>query len=353
MRLGEVVEQYLADLRTRARPRTVDAAASELRRIVEDLAVARVGEIRKPSVMLWRQRRVSEGAANKTVNNQLGYLKAALNLCVRLEQLPANPLNGIRKLPTGAHHQRRRPRALSEWEISRLLAAALEIDGECRGFPREPLIRTLILTGARWGELTQATWADLDVEHAHLTLRAETTKTGQARVIPLRAELLERLLALAGDHLRLLGRAPTPSSRLFLAPRGAPWCANTGRFLRHLRECYARAGILERVETPRTGSRGPAPKGRVASTDAQGMSLGIHTLRHTFATRLARAGVPPATAQRLTGHKSERVLLQIYTHVTTDDARKALDDLPVITSDGTSERAETGGVSRPPKSASL
>jgi len=65
-------------------------------------------------------------------------------------------------------------------------------------------------------------------------------------------------------------------------------------------------------------------------------------------TRLARSGVPMAVAQKLTGHRSIAILLQVYTHVRDAESRKAIEGLPSIgvvgnvetTSDG-AERAQS------------
>jgi len=316
MPIAVLVDQYLGELRARAKTRTIEDARLALARLVKDLRLATVRDISKPALLRWRQERIAAGAANKTVNNQVGALKAALNLAVRLGQLQTSPLHGFSGLPVIGAHQRRRPRALSDWEISRLLAAALEHDRTRCGVPREPLLRALILTGARWGELTRATWADLDVERATLTLRAETTKTGCERAIPLDSGLLETLV--------ITGRrfCAKPGSRIFLAPRGKPWPANTGPFRHYLHELLARCGI--------------------PIIDDSGRRVHVHALRHTFATRLARAGVPVQTAQLLTGHRTASVLLGIYTHLRVEESRKAIEGLPELGVVGSLEKDAAG-----------
>jgi integrase len=53
--------------------------------------------------------------------------------------------------------------------------------------------------------------------------------------------------------------------------------------------------------------------------------LGFHTLRHTFITRCAEAGVGLQVAQSLVGHMSAGVTRR-YTHI-SDQARRAAVDL--------------------------
>lgn len=335
--LAFVAHQYLADLATRSRPRGVAESRAILDRVTAELGAATVGELSRPAVLTWRQKRIAAGASNKTVNNALAVLFAALALCVRLEQLPANPLLGIRSLPTGPRHQRRRPRALTEWEIARLLGAADELDREGQDFisarvtiahatkgqayasktrpariPQAILVRTLIETGARWGELTLATWADLDEPGASLTFRAENTKTDQERTVPLRVELVEALRAYRLLCAGSLGSMPPGSAPIFLSPQGRPWTHGTANFRRFLTEAYERAGLLER-----------GPDGKPRPPD--GRALNVHTLRHTCCTRLARAGAPLPVAQAMLGHASPAMTARVYSHVSAEDARGVIE----------------------------
>lgn len=43
-----------------------------------------------------------------------------------------------------------------------------------------------------------------------------------------------------------------------------------------------------------------------------------HTIRHTFATRCFENGIEPKVAQKLLGHSSITVTMNIYTHVMED-----------------------------------
>jgi integrase len=159
-------------------------------------------------------------------------------------------------------------------------------------------------TGARWGELTRVTWADVDVEQAVLTLRAETTKAGKQRMIPLRLELVAELVALQRVHEDVRGRPVDQGDRVFLTPSGEDWPEISNNAIRIFNRVLARAGILRR--------------------DAHGRKLDIHALRHTTATRCARSGVPLIHAQRLLGHSDPKLTAQIYSHVDVEDLRSAV-----------------------------
>lgn len=51
----------------------------------------------------------------------------------------------------------------------------------------------------------------------------------------------------------------------------------------------------------------------------------LHELRHTFITRLARKGVQPRVVQVLAGHRNLSTTLSVYTHVSGEEKRNAVD----------------------------
>ncbi len=308
--LRAVGDQYLADLDTRAVPESIRQARGALKRILAGLGVEHVEDLTKTAVDAWRRARLAGGASNRTTNVDVGALQAALNLAVRLGQVRASPLAGLRALPTSARHRRRVARVLKEAEICSLLAAAAASDAKLEGFPREPLLRALILTGARWGELTSTVWADLDVDAQALTLRAETTKMSRERTIPLDPFAFDGIMGLREHHGRIRRRLPTQDARVFLTPNGADWSRDTGNFRRWLRNVMIQAGIDYR--------------------DGVGRVLHVHAMRHTFCTRLLRQGVSVQVAQKLTGHASPAMLLQVYNGLGMEGTRDALLSLPRI-----------------------
>ena len=58
-------------------------------------------------------------------------------------------------------------------------------------------------------------------------------------------------------------------------------------------------------------------------------ACGISGLRHTFCTILARRGVSLLDASRLMGHSNISMAAEIYSHVTDDDKRQAVDKLKI------------------------
>jgi len=56
--------------------------------------------------------------------------------------------------------------------------------------------------------------------------------------------------------------------------------------------------------------------------------VGFHSLRHTFGTMLAVAGVHPKTAQQLMRHSDINLTMSRYTHVLRGQERTAIESLP-------------------------
>ena len=164
-------------------------------------------------------------------------------------------------------------------------------------------------TGGRWGELTQATWGDFDERRMTLTFRAATTKSKRERTLPIRESLVRELLFLKREHHRLRGRIPRASEIILLTPRGASWYRNRANAAR--RYFYR---LLKIAEIPRV--------------DEQGRKIDIHALRHTFGTRLARAGVDLIHAQKLMGHSDPKLTASIYTHLAAEDLQESVAKLP-------------------------
>ena len=51
----------------------------------------------------------------------------------------------------------------------------------------------------------------------------------------------------------------------------------------------------------------------------------LHQLRHTYVCTLYKAGIDIKQAQQWTGHKDVKVLLNIYTHLDSQDNQKSID----------------------------
>lgn len=81
-----------------------------------------------------------------------------------------------------------RERVLADWELAALWRAAAGL-----GEPWPGIVRILLLTGQRRGEVAGMRWDELDLEAALWTLPGERTKNGRPHTVPLAPAALEVL----------------------------------------------------------------------------------------------------------------------------------------------------------------
>jgi len=334
--IAHLASEYVAELATRCTSKHVRLVKRQLERLPGALHARQVRDLRPEAYEHHRQRLLRQGLAPATVNTGLIALNGMLRWAVSTRRIAENPLDSLRVLPTGRAHQKRPRRALTESETEAFLQAAYAadvaagqrtaavrtIDGGTRGaayaarerpqrVPQGPLFRFLIETGGRWGETRQVTWADLDVARCRLTLRPATTKNRRGRMLPLKRSLVEELQGLIATHHRVLERAPRKDDPVFLTPLGKPWASDTGNVRRLLKPILKVAGIEAKND--------------------RGEHVDVHSLRHTTATRLARAGWPMAKLQRYMGHADPRTTQRYYDHLEVEDLEAAFDLVPDLT----------------------
>jgi integrase len=154
------------------------------------------------------------------------------------------------------------------------------------------VIRILLLTGQRRGELALARWIDIDFEQKIWNIPAMHTKTDKAHTVPLSDFAIEGFKAL---------KALTRNAR-------------------HVLPNEAADGPVD----PKLLTRG------VARREARMKKLGIseftlHDLRRTCRTGLARLKIAPHIAERVLNHAQEKIPGTYDTHGYLDEKRDALD----------------------------
>lgn len=310
IQLDQLKSLYLADLRTRASAKHVINVESQLARVLAAIPAQSVAQVKPLMVVQFRTCVLAEGRSNRWANVLVQSLKGMLRWAHGMDLIARDPLAGVKKLPEGKRQQVQARRALNDLEIEALLQAAREEDRELSvrlRVPQAPFWRAVLETGARYGELRAATWAYLDEKNAVLTLSAKSTKAGKERRIPLAPDLVTELLSLKTSHWKVTGLPPTLGDPIFLSTHGRPWPVASNNINRHLKRLLKRAQI-DRV-------------------DARGEKVDFHALRHSFASRLARNGVPLTQAQRLLGHSDPKLTAQVYTHLDVEDLRGAIESM--------------------------
>jgi integrase len=211
-----------------------------------------------------------------SANRVLTMLKAALNHAYDEGLTPSNAA-WDRKLKPFPNVEVARVRYLSTAEASRLINAA---DPDFR-----PLIRAALETGARYGEITRLEVADFNPDSG--TIQIRQSKSGSPRHIHLTPE------GAAFFAHACTGRAP--SELIFRRADGTPW--KDAQQARPMREACLRAGISP---------------------------LGIHQLRHTWASLSVMNGVPLLVVARNLGHTDTRMVELHYAHLASSHITEAI-----------------------------
>ena len=203
-------------------------------------------------------------------------------------------------------------RELSVDEVERLYSAAAK-----EGREWKLLFMTGIYTGLRLGDCCRLKWENVNLERGIIQVIPEKTKKhmhGRPVTIPIHAQLFEELRAAMHEvrGKREEGREDAGFVNPVIAEMYLQrnWHLDSG-----LRKIFNAANITMSVRM-----EGRTRKSVVAS---------FHSLRHTFVSLSANAGVPLPVVQSIVGHCSTAMTRHYY-HENLDALRSAVASIPVI-----------------------
>jgi integrase len=215
-------------------------------------------------------------------NRVLALLSKMFSLAIRWGWRSDNPCRGIER-----NQEQKRRRYLSGDELARLTSA---LAGH-RDQQAANIIRLLLLTGARRGEVLAAEWNQFDLETGTWSKPGATTKQKTDHIIPLSAPARQLLVDL---HKARNGG--------YLFP------GRLGEHRRDIKDAWVTicksAGII---------------------------GLRVHDLRHSFASSLAGAGYGLHIIGALLGHTQPSTTHR-YSHLTDDPLRAATERAGAILS---------------------
>ena len=238
-----------------------------------------------------------------TINKYLNLLQLVWRVLAKPARLAVNPWAeiGRKKLdPVGR-------RELTLAELKTVCNAAT---GELA-----TLLALGLFTGMRLGDCCLLRWGEVDTVRG-IILR-KTRKTGTALQIPIHAELLKILQTAEAERA---GEYVLPEYAAAYRKRNQTVVA---RIQKHFADCAISTAAPERKQRTH-----------------RGVEVGFHSLRHSFVSLCARAGVPLAAVQSIVGH-SNPAMTRHYTHLGIDAARGAVAALPAVTMEADTTPAPT------------
>ena len=300
---GEPLQNYKArewfhhwlDIKEQVR---ADKTTTRYRQVVRDFLASLgsrvnlgLAHIASKDILAYRNSIIGGGKSARTANLSVKVVSAAFNAALRQKHISSNPCTALEALNVETEEKG----TFFPAQISRLLRAA---EGDWRG-----AILLGYYTGARLGDVANMRWNAVDLDKR--LIRFTPSKTKKPVTVPLHDDLRRELLKSPG-----IGKA-------FLFPSLAGKDTGgrhglSGRFT----AIMEKAGIEGKITRPAAG-------GRALS------NLSYHSLRHSFNSAMANAGVSQEIRQKLTGHVSAEVNTH-YTHHELAPLRAAISAIPKI-----------------------
>lgn len=241
-------------------------------RQVTPLAIEQFKQKRREGLTIRREQR-SAGS----VNRELSVLSSIFGRAVKYGFLDVSPCQGM-ELYKNYNQRKRVVTAEEEQKIFASMTGRLE--------RLRPLMILALNTGMRRREMLKLWWSDVDFDRGQINIRAENSKSKKSRTIPMNSttkDLLEKLRESAPDK--------------FLVFSGKGYCTSSAS--NNFSDLCKELGFPD---------------------------VTLHTLRHTFSTRLKDANVNPFVIRDLLGH-STVLITEGYTHKTPGTLEEAVKKL--------------------------
>ena len=283
--MRDLVERWRAERAPKMRPRSRAEYESLLKRIEPELGNRKVADVTHQDVDRLH-RKITTAGKMVRANRTAAFLSRLFNLAILWKMRADNPVNGLERNPEQPRH-----RYLTDAELERLFTAlAAEPDQQSVN-----IVRLLLLTGARFGEVAAMRWDHLDLgEQPVWTKPAPAVKQARLHRVPLSREVRDMLVAI---------KAARPEHNI--SPYVFP-VRNRWGYPRDVKRFWARI-------------RKSADLG----------DLRIHDLRHSFASLLVSAGYNLPMVGALLGHSAPATTAR-YAHLIDTAQRQATEHLDAL-----------------------
>jgi len=280
-KLYEYIPQFLSHIRVHVKLSTAKRYVQIIKHLSDFLDIledppTKLSQITPPVIEEYKLHRLGF-IKPQTVNYELTCLHHFFRYAVEMKYIRSNPTQEIKKI---RKPQRKAPRFLTREEIARLLSRASP--------SLNNIIRFLLNTGLRWGELRSLEWNDIDWNQKviHIRIKEDWSPKGGERKIPMNDVVISIIKSL-----------PKREGFIFTTKTGTQ-VRQQGTWTAFKLACR-RAGIENAT---------------------------LHSLRHTFASHLVMAGVDLATVSKLLGHKDISTTM-IYSHLSPNHLQQAVEKL--------------------------
>lgn len=313
----ELVERYVA-LKTGVRKSTRAGYKTVMNVLKKDeFGGRKISDIRISDAKLWLIQMQNNGRGYSSIHTIRGVLRPAFQMAVDDDVLLKNPFEF--QLATVIINNSIRREAITKKQERDFLKFVKEDSHFSKYYEG---IYILFKTGMRISEFCGLTIHDIDMEERTIDINhqlqrlsdmeyvIEQTKTNSGkRVLPMTPEVYECFKTILKKR-KVPKKEPMIGKYvgfLYLDKNGMPMVAlHWQKYFDHI---CAKYNSIYKVQMPK---------------------ITPHVCRHTYCTNMALTGMNPKTLQYLMGHSETGVTLDVYTHVSFEDARDELAKMKIV-----------------------
>ena len=303
----ELVERY-TETKIGVKPTTRQGYNTVIRFLEKDpMGEQRIDRIRLSDAKMWLINLQKSGRSYSWIHQIRGVVKPAFRMAVEDDLIRKSPFDF--ELATVVYNDSEKREAVTEWQEHQFLEFIRNDPHFSRYYDG---MYILFHTGLRISEFVGLTIRDIDfddrkvvVDHQlvyingkGLTVQSPKTDSGN-RKVPMSREVEECFRRVIADrpNLKVEPVIDGYAGFLFINEWGNPKAAyQWEKYFQHALEKY---NSQNRLRLPR---------------------ITPHICRHTFCSRMAKAGMNPKTLQYIMGHSDITVTMNVYAHVQADDA---------------------------------
>ena len=307
----DLVEKYVS-LKKGVRPSTEAGYRTVVNMLKKDsFGSKRIDKVKVIDAQTWLVQLQKNGRGFSTIHSIRGVLKPAFQLAVDKDYIRKNPF--AFELVTVIYNDSVTREALSNENERKFLKFVKDDPHFCKYYDG---IYILFNTGLRISEFVGLTFNDIDFDNMKINvnhqlqrnigigynIRDTKTESG-GRLVPMTQEV-------ADCFRNIIANRPKPKVEpiidgytgfLFLDKDHRPMVAlHWEKYFQHICEKY---NSIYKIQMPKVTP---------------------HVCRHTFCSRMAKAGMNPKTLQYIMGHSDIGITLNTYTHLGFDDAKEEM-----------------------------
>lgn len=221
---------------------------------------------------------VDDGLAASSINRYFNTLKHFFRKCEEWGFIQKSPARFIRALSTNPVV--RRPWTCDEVQVVRKSLSEKDL----------AVFDLLMLTGARLSQILSLKVSDVDVENKVVHLKSKKGPRSQEKIyqVPITQVVVNIFVKIINSK--------KPNDYIFVSDNGSP--INPMLYSKNFKRLLKRKKLIAN-------------------------HLTLHGLRHTFASKLSKAGVPINDIKLLLGHSTTKIT-ETYIHSSVEDLRKHL-----------------------------